>query len=155
MPRSGGPLAALGRGVGLTVRFATLHRWMMDLAFAGLALSGLAWTGIDLAYGLGPSADTAVQAAKAWLGRTHGAFSMLALAAFGSALALHVPEGWVAGARRSSGLGLVIATCVLAATGYLLYYAGSDALRDWSIWLHIGAGVAVCAVFAAHRFLRA
>jgi hypothetical protein len=133
------------------MRFATFHRWLLYVAFAGIAASGLAWTGVDLVDGFGPSANAAVQSAKFWLGRVHGAFAMLALAAFGSALALHVPAGWLAAARRVSGLALVFATCVLAATGYLLYYAGSDALRDWSVWLHLGAGVAVCVAFAWHR----
>ncbi|HEX9397253.1 MAG TPA: hypothetical protein VF943_11010 [Burkholderiales bacterium] len=133
------------------MRFSTVHRWLLVLAFAGIAISGLAWAGLDLVNGFGPSPDAAVQSAKSWLGRVHGAFAMLALAAFGSALAIHVPTGWSASARRASGLVLVVATILLAATGYLLYYAGSETLRDWSTWLHLGAGVAVCAAFGWHR----
>src|SRR5258705_2607891 len=137
------------------MRFATLHRWMLYLAFAGVAASGIAWGGIDLVDGFGPSANAAVQSAKFWLGRVHGAFAMLALAAFGSALALHVPAGWLASARRASGLALVVATGLLATTGYLLYYAGNDALRDWNVWFHLGAGVAVWPGFAPHPVLGA
>ena len=133
------------------MRFSTVHRWLLFLAFAGIAVTGLAWAGLDLVNGFGPSPGAAVQSAKSWLGRVHGAFAMLALAAFGSALAIHVPAGWSASARRVSGLVLVIATSVLAATGYLLYYAGSETLRDWSTGLHLGAGAAVCAAFAWHR----
>ena len=133
------------------MRFATAHRWLMYLTFAGLALSGLCWTWLDLAHGLGPSPDATVQLAKAWLGKLHGAFAMLALAAFGSALAVHVPTGWVGSARRASGLVLVAAILLLGATGYLLYYASSETLREWSAWLHLGIGFAVCAAVVWHR----
>ena len=135
------------------MRFATAHRWLLYLAFAGVALSGLAWTWLDLVHGFGPSPEQFIQLAKAWLGKAHGAFAMLGLVAFGSALAIHVPTGWAGNARRASGIALVAATLLLAVTGFLLYYAGSDTLREWSTWLHLGAGVAVCAAFAGHRIV--
>ena len=124
---------------------------MLYLAFAGVAVTGLAWSWVDLAHGLGPNADDTLQLAKTWLGKTHGAFALLALVAFGSTLAMHMPTGWAAGARRVSGLMLVAATLFLAASGYLLYYAAGETLRTWSAWLHIAAGIAICAAFAWHR----
>jgi hypothetical protein len=137
------------------MRFATAHRWMLYGTFTGLALTGLAWFWLDLAHGLGPSPDDAIQLAKAWLGKGHGAFAMLGLVGFGSALAIHVPTGWVGNARRASGLALVATTLLLAVTGFLLYYAAGEDLRAWSAWIHLGAGIATCAAFAWHRLARA
>jgi hypothetical protein len=135
--------------------FSALQRNFLLLVFAGLAASGLVWAWSDVAHGLGPVDDETVQAARAWLGRAHGAFAMLGLLAFGAVAATHLPRSWNAGSRRASGIALAAIFLVLALTGYLLYYASGDFLRAMSAYAHIAAGVAAIAAFALHWLWRA
>lgn len=134
--------------------FTAGQRRFLLLAFAGLALTGLAWAWSDLVHGLGPIDDGAAQATRAWLGRVHGAFAMLGLVAFGTVAAGHVPLYWKAGARRPSGIALATILTLLVITGYALYYAADDFVRAASAWGHIAAGVAATAVFALHWLRR-
>jgi hypothetical protein len=131
------------------------QRRFLLFAFAGLAATGLTWAWSDLVHGLGPIDDEAAQAARAWLGRIHGAFAMLGLVAFGTAAAGHVPLHWMAGARRPSGIALAAILVLLVATGYALYYAADDFAHVASVWTHIAAGIAATAVFALHWLRRA
>ena len=133
---------------------APAHRRFLLLTCAGLAVTGLAWTWIDLRHGFGPLDDASLQAARAWLGRTHGAFAMLGLAAFGSVAATHVSCNWSAGSRRGSGMALVAMCCMLAVSAYFLYYGSDDTLRAASAWAHIAAGIAATAAFALHWLMR-
>jgi hypothetical protein len=134
--------------------FSAFQRNFLLFAFAGFALTGMAWAWSDVAHGLGPVDDEAVQAARAWLGRAHGAFAMLGLLAFGAAAATHVPRSWDAGSRRVSGIALAAIFLVLTVTGYLLYYASGDFLRVTIVYAHIAAGVAAIAAFALHWLRR-
>jgi hypothetical protein len=135
--------------------FSASQRRFLLFAVAGLAATGLAWAWSDLAHGLGPIDDEAAQAARAWLGRIHGAFAMLGLVAFGTVAAGHAPFHWNAGARRPSGIALAAILILLVVTGYALYYAAGDFARAASAWGHIAAGVAATAVFALHWLRRA
>ena len=134
--------------------FATAHRRFLLLTCAGLAVTGLVWAWIDLRHGFGPVDDASLQAARAWLGRAHGAFAMLGLAAFGSVVATHVRCNWSAGSRRGSGIALAAICCGLALSGYFLYYGSDDTLRAASAWAHIVAGIAATAAFALHWLIR-
>jgi hypothetical protein len=131
------------------------QRRFLLFAFVGLAATGLAWAWSDLVHGLGPIDDEAAQAARAWLGRFHGAFAMLGLVAFGTAAAGHVPLHWMAGVRRPSGIALAAIFALLGVTGYALYYAANDFARVASVWMHIAAGIAATAAFALHWLRRA
>jgi type IV secretory pathway VirB2 component (pilin) len=137
------------------VRFTALHRRLLLIALMALALTGLAWTALDLAYGIGPVEDPSPQLAKAWLSRLHGALAMAALVALGSVLPLHMPAGWRARAHLASGLSVVLLAASLVASGYLLYYAADEGLRWLSVYAHIAAGIAVCFLFAIHWFASA
>ena len=133
------------------MRFSPTFRRLLLLILAGVAISGLAWTWIDLAYGFGPVEDPAFQSAKAWLGRIHGAFAMLGLAALGAVAATHVPLSWKAQIHRGSGISVAVCALALALTGYLLYYAAEDLFRAVNSYAHIVAGMAACAAFGLHR----
>ena len=137
------------------MRFTHLHRRLLLLALAALALTGLVWTALDLAYGLGPVEDQAAQLTKAWLGRLHGALAMVALVALGSVLPLHLPAGWKARAHLASGLSVTTVAVALVASGYLLYYAADDGMRSISVYAHIVAGVGACVLFGIHWFASA
>lgn len=134
--------------------FAAGHRRFLLLTCAGVAATGLAWTWIDLRHGFGPVDDASLQAARAWLGRTHGAFAMLGLAAFGSVTATHIRCHWSAGSRRRSGIALGALCCALAVSAYFLYYGSDDTARIANAYAHIAVGVAAIAVFALHWLTR-
>ncbi len=137
------------------MRFSVLHRRLLLGALVSVALTGLAWTVLDLAYGIAPVETQAAQLAKAWLGRLHGALAMAALVALGSVLPLHLSVGWKARAHLVSGLSIVTIAAALVASGYLLYYAADESVRGISVYAHIAAGIAGCILFAVHWFASA
>jgi hypothetical protein len=79
---------------------------------------------------------------ESWTLRAHGAAAMAALAVFGSMLPAHVPAAWNRGLSRASGIGMAASLALFAVTGWLLYYAPGDAVREWSGWLHMAFGTA-------------
>ena len=132
------------------MRLPAVQRRLLFLALGGVALSGLAWSCLDLLYGVGPMDAPALQLAKTWLARVHGGFAMAALAAIGSLLASHLPAGWRAREHLASGLSLLASAALLIVTGYLLYYASGEVFRSTNAYAHIAIGVIVCGVFAVH-----
>jgi hypothetical protein len=88
--------------------------------------------------------------------KIHGGAAMLALLLLG-ALSLHVKRGWRADKNRLSGAILVAANAFLIVSGYGLYYASSDALRDWlnrwHAWIGLGLGVLIPAHVVAGRVI--
>jgi hypothetical protein len=121
-----------------------------------LLASGLAWAvlhyfpaqiGID---------ERSAAAGGALLMKVHGAAAMLALILLGTLLAHHVGAGWRSGQNRVSGSGIAAINGLLVVTGYLLYYAGDEGLRQGVSWLHLAAGAILPAVLwrHAHRVMR-
>ena len=88
---------------------------------------------------------------RALLMRIHGAAAMASMVLFGALLARHVPAGWTARANRTSGTALLAGSLWLLASGYVLYYSGSEVLRGFASQTHFWVGVAFAAVFGLHR----
>ena len=91
--------------------------------------------------------------AAPWAGllmKIHGGAAMLALVVLGMLIANHIPAGWTSLKNRSSGVLLLSTLGWLVASGYLLYYAGSDPLRTFASQSHLWVGVAGCVVVALH-----
>lgn len=87
-----------------------------------------------------------------WWLRLHGAAAMGALWIFGLLWGVHVLNGWNARRRRWSGGVVFAAVLVLIATGWLLYYAGSEGVRSAASLAHWLLGLAAPAAFLWHRF---
>lgn len=87
--------------------------------------------------------------------KLHGAAAMVALALGGAAAATHVPAAWREPRNRASGAVLGTTLLFIAATGWLLYYAGSDSLRAAASAAHWIVGLLVPVVFAVHAWLGA
>ncbi|MGE5639899.1 MAG: hypothetical protein ACM30H_07375 [Clostridia bacterium] len=85
--------------------------------------------------------------------RLHGAAAMALLPLVGAAIALHVPRAWRERKNRLSGAILATTLLGLTATGYLLYYSGSDALRSAASWTHWACGWSVLLIVAVHVVL--
>ena len=91
--------------------------------------------------------------------KIHGGAAMLALVVLG-ALTAHIRRGWKADKNRLSGALLIAVNVFLIVTGYGLYYAGGEALREWlsrwHAWIGLVSGVLLPAhVIAGRLILRA
>ncbi|MEP6940559.1 MAG: hypothetical protein ABI846_12415, partial [Rudaea sp.] len=73
-----------------------------------------------------------------------------ALFLFGLLWGVHIRAGLMFARRRPSGIILLILLVVLSLSGYLLYYAGDDALRDGVRLVHWLLGVALALPFVVH-----
>lgn len=87
--------------------------------------------------------------------KLHGAAAMVALALAGAAAAMHVPAAWRERTNRTSGTALSATLVFIAATGWLLYYAGSDSVRAAASAVHWIVGLLLPAIVAAHAWLGA
>ncbi|HLG88907.1 MAG TPA: hypothetical protein VKZ79_17095 [Alphaproteobacteria bacterium] len=84
----------------------------------------------------------------------HGAFAFAAIAMLGFLWSTHIARGWASGARRRSGVTLLSIALFLVATGYLLYYAGDDGVRDLIAIAHWTVGLAALVAFVLHRYAK-
>ena len=120
-----------------------LHRRLAYAALGVLFLTGCEWTVMDWGgFSLVPDKAEAMQ--------IHGAAAMAALVLAGAMLPAHVPVGWAIRRNRASGAGTLALLALLAITGYLLYYAGGEALRRAASLLHLALGLALAPAFVAH-----
>jgi len=119
-------------------RLHPAHRILLYSALSLLLASGATWEVMS------PGA------AASLLMKLHGAAAMLTLVLLGGLLARHVPEGWASSKNRKSGAILLGAFLWLVLSGYLLYYAGSEALRWYASQSHLWIGIAACAIVALH-----
>jgi hypothetical protein len=116
-------------------RLHPAHRALLYIVLALLFASGLAGE---------------MEAVRATLMKVHGAAAMGTLVFLGVLLARHVPGGWAARANRLSGALLLAAALWLTLTGYLLYYAGGEKLREIAAQTHLWVGIGVAALFSVH-----
>ena len=87
---------------------------------------------------------------EAWWLRLHGACAFAALWIGGMLWAVHIRPALGRPGKRSSGLLLLGMLAILMATGYLLYYAADDGLRDGVRWAHWLTGVLLAVVLGIH-----
>jgi hypothetical protein len=125
-------------------------------ALYGAGVTLLASGGIWLYFRYGLPAASRPRGALSVSMRVHGAAAMVVLALIGAVTALHVKAAWQDRRNIASGIVLAAGLLVLAATGYLLYYLGDEALRaqastaHWvlgaaaplALWWHAVAGAA-------------
>jgi len=87
-----------------------------------------------------------------WL-RVHGAAAMIVLLLIGAVTALHSGSAWRDRKNRISGALLGGVLALLAVSGYLLYYSGSDATRQTASLAHWLLGLALPVFLAGHVWL--
>ena len=121
-------------------RLPAVQRILLYTALLVLLATGIAWEFLD------PSAWAAV------LMKVHGGAAMVALVLIGTLIAHHIPAGWSSFKNRWSGVLLLTVLGWLVASGYLLYYSGSETLRFFASLSHLWVGVAGCVVVALHRW---
>ena len=131
-----------------TIRLSPRHEALVCAVLAGLVLSGAVW--LVFHHLLAPADALAPHPAEAWSLRVHGALAMVTLLLLGGLLRQHSLPAWRRGLNRVSGAWMAATMLLLTVTGYLLYYAGSPALREAASWLHWGAGLGVPLLLGLH-----
>jgi hypothetical protein len=132
-----------------TVRLKTTFRYWTYAVFSVLLATGAAWLVADWQ----KDADEAWQQASANLLMVHGGAAMLALMALGALIPLHLLRAWCARKNLVSGITVATVNAVLIVTAFGLYYLGSETVRPWMSWIHIGAGFFLALMLPLHILL--
>ena len=133
-----------------------LERWHRNVIYGIstlLAASGILWLAFHFFVHYKGAFGDAPHPLTAWWLKLHGAAAMLALLGTGSMTLTHMRRAWHLRRNRGSGTALAAATIVLAASGYLLYYAGSEAMRAATSIAHWTVGLACIALLPFHVLL--
>jgi hypothetical protein len=118
-------------------RLSRLHRRLLYATLGSLLVSGALWEWYR----------------DATLMKIHGAAAMLALILFGMLLPGHIPKGWNGG-RRKTRIPILGASAWLIVSGYLLYYAGNETVREFTSGSHLGIGLALPLLLGFHVWRR-
>lgn len=87
--------------------------------------------------------------------QVHGFVLMPALLSLGGILFGHIGNGYKYKRNKISGLTMLALFTILIGTGYILYYTGSDLIRQASSLAHWVIGLAAPALFVKHAVIRA
>lgn len=80
----------------------------------------------------------------------HGFVLIPALLSLGGILFGHIGSGWNYKKNKISGLLMLALFAILIGTGYILYYTGSDLIRQTSSFAHWITGLVIPALFFQH-----
>src|SRR5438046_8078391 len=132
-----------------SIRLKRLQKYSLYAVLALLFLSGVAWAYWNYLWSTGDFETSG----KVWAMKIHGAAAMAVLVLIGMLLSGHVRLAWRARRNRASGSVFLGAFAVLTITGYGLYYAGGEMLREWTSWIHLALGLALPILLLIHIFL--
>jgi hypothetical protein len=133
------------------LRLKPSFRFAIYAAFGVLFLTGAGWLVADWQKDI--STDEIWQQSVAYLLMVHGGAAMVTLLLLGALIPVHVMRAWRSRKNRASGSVMVTFNAVLIVTAFGLYYLGSETLRPWMSWIHIGAGFSLSLLFPLHVFL--
>jgi hypothetical protein len=124
----------------VSIRFgSSLKRWFYGV-FGVLFISGALWLVVhDLVKGSDDLEEPYGSLEQWWL-RIHGAAAMISLVLLGSLIPTHMSRAWELRRNRATAVTLSILCIVLIASGYGLYYFGSEELRPFVSGFHSVAG---------------
>jgi hypothetical protein len=89
-----------------------------------------------------------------WMLRLHGFFLIPALMMIGGVLVVHIGNAWRYRRKRGSGLTQAFLYLALILTGYGLYYAGDEVLREVASIAHWVIGLGAPVLFLWHWLVR-
>ena len=133
-----------------SARLARWQVWLLVVSGSALWLSGTAWLLLHHFGQVEGDFGPQVNPAEPWMITLHGLFLIPALLGIGGLFVAHIPKGWDHPAQRVAGIALSAFLAVIVVTGYLLYYVGDEALREWSSVIHWVLGLASPLVFFWH-----
>jgi hypothetical protein len=139
------------------VKSPKLRLWHYGLLAASLLAlwgTGLAWVWLhyfgEIEGEFGPEPNPL----NPFLLSLHGFFLLPALLAMGGLMAVHIGMGWRYRHKRNSGIAQTALYLTLILTGYGLYYAGDDLLRENLSLAHWTIGAAAPVIFIWHLIVR-
>lgn len=124
-------------------------RWTLYLTTAILLASGVLWLIVRYGFRQG-GADDLPHPAEPWILRVHGFAMMAGLFVYGSLLRAHMVNAWRLKRNRSMGVLIAVVLALLALTGYLLYYVGSETTRPVISTAHWVVGLAIGGMLPLH-----
>ena len=126
-----------------SARLAGWQIWLLGLSGLGLLTTGIVWLVLHY-FGQreGPYGPE-MNPLEPWMMTLHGFFVIPALLAIGAMLVAHIPKGWTHRPQRPAGIGLCTVLAALSVSGYLIYYAGNETLREWNSVAHWTLGLAL------------
>jgi hypothetical protein len=130
------------------IRLKPVQRYLLYAVLALLFFSGVAWSCWTYLVASPPEEFDAT--AKVWAMKIHGAGAMAILVLVGMLLNGHVKSAWRARRNRKNGSIFLTTFGVLTVTGYGLYYAGGEMLRQWTSWIHLVVGLGLPILLIIH-----
>ncbi|MEO6717546.1 MAG: hypothetical protein ABIM50_09930 [Novosphingobium sp.] len=133
-----------------SAKLASWQIWLLTLSGSALWLSGSAWLLLHY-YGqvkgeFGPEMNPL----EPWMMKLHGLVLIPALLGIGGMFVAHIPKGWTHQHQRIAGIALCAFLGLLIISGYMLYYAGAEEVRNWTSIVHWSLGLALPAIFIWH-----
>lgn len=133
------------------MRLRTSFRYSLYAAFAALSLTGAGWLVADWQKDV--AGDEIWQQIAANVLMIHGGIAMLALLLLGALIPVHLRRSWRNGKNLVSGSVMAAFNAVLIVTAFGLYYLGSEAVRPWMSWIHLGTGFSLALMLPLHIWL--
>ena len=133
------------------MRLSSSFRYAIYACLAVLLLTGAGWLVADWQKDI--SSDEIWQQSIAYLLMIHGGTAMATLLLLGALIPVHLMRAWRARKNRISGSMMATFNAVLILTAFGLYYLGSETVRPWMSWIHIGAGFSLGAWLPIHIYL--
>jgi len=126
-------------------------RLSLKMVLIGLGLTGVCWWLLDL---FSPFPRDTLRWMKLVLMQAHGALMMAALVVFGALLTQHILPSLGSREKRITGCTITGTFTLLAVSGWILYYIGSEGARDVASLVHIGAGLVMLTAYIVHAVYR-
>ena len=139
---------------GRAVWLPPARRWIVYAVGFGVWATGCGWLVFHFFLRRQGDFGPEPSPAEPWWLKAHGAFGFAALWTFGLLWGVHIVAGWRSKRRRWSGALMFALFALLILSGWLLYYAGDDALRGAVSYAHWIVGLGAPALFLWHRRLK-
>jgi hypothetical protein len=133
-----------------SAKLATWQIWLLSLSGTGLWLTGGAWLLLHYFGQRQGEFGPEMSPLEPLTMKLHGLVLIPALLGIGGMFVAHIPKGWGHERQRIAGIALCLVLAVLILSGYMLYYVGGEALRDWTSLIHWSIGIGLPAIFAWH-----
>jgi hypothetical protein len=125
-----------------------LNRWFY-VTYGILYLTGISW--IISHFALDPANPfSPFRTAETWILRAHAAFAFGSLIILGALIPIHFVLHWKFNKNKKSGATITAILGLQIISGYGLYYATTDALRNTSEWAHIIIGIGLPLILIWH-----
>lgn len=136
----------------LTPRLSAARQWALWSIVLLLVLSGAVWLWAEYAYTAAEGGTEAYEI-KHYAMIVHAAVALLFVFAAGTLLYTHMLAAWRQQRNRITGVIIAATALLLTVSGFGLWYAGGELLRNVSELTHWITGFAIPLVLLAHAIV--